>query len=104
MRVKKCCLGDGAYSEAKKSCTATDGDLQLRDLDGDAVLGAGFPECKEGHAIVGKMNESKLMKNGSLYVNRSDTLLPAGGFCLENVLEQPGEAELGLTVSSFFAV
>lgn len=105
VRVKKCCLGDGAYSETKQSCITMNESLPLRHLDDFAVRGAGFPECRDGHAIVGKMNQSKLLQNGSLFMNQTQVLLPPGGFCLENVLEQPGESELGLlTGLQFFAV
>lgn len=86
--VKKCCGKNAIFTQSNSTCRTFKDDKNTYRIDvgPGKTMGAGFPPCEDNSLrVVGDLASSKIFDNGSILVNTF--VLPAGGYCLEHILE-----------------
>lgn len=86
--VKKCCGQNAIFTQSNRTCRSfKDNKNTYRiDVGPGKTMGAGFPPCEDNSMrVIGEMSSAKIFDNGSILLN--NFLLPAGGYCLEHILE-----------------
>ncbi|RZB38930.1 G-protein coupled receptor Mth-like 1, partial [Asbolus verrucosus] len=93
VRVKKCCGKDAIFSNTNNTCIHFKDNSYKIDIGPGKTWAAGFPNCNHQEIVLtGKLHDAEMQNNGSLLLRETKTLLPAGNYCLEHVLENAGRS------------